>query len=163
MTNEEFHKRITALAQQQLALATFVNQLSVSLANSEESLEVAPKPESREASNRLLEAFVHHSRNYRKYAATKGRWALDYLATEEALGSMRTATAEGLSAVAGIAEREVQESIRRGKQITDTDTKFIGMVVSFLMQSNGFRKTGMRGSIPFAPFTKGQLYEQIEN
>jgi hypothetical protein len=160
---EEINTRLNALAERQLTLATTVNELRTLSSSSEALLEDAHNHESRELSNRLLEAFVEHSRNYRKYAATKGRWALDYLATEEALGSMRAATAEGLSAVAGIAEREVQECIRRGREITDADTKFIGMVVSFLMQSNGYRLTDEVGPIPCKPFTKGRIYQLIEN
>jgi hypothetical protein len=65
---------------------------------------------------------------------------------------------EGLPAVAGIAE----SVSRGGKELTELDRQFIGAVVRFRMEAHGFRKTGMRGLIPFAPFTKGQLYEQIE-
>jgi hypothetical protein len=58
---------------------------------------------------------------------------------------MRAATAEGLSAVAGIAEREVREFIGPEKEITDADAKFIGMVVSVVMRSNGYRQTDETG------------------
>ena len=158
---EEINTKLNTVMKELLTLSTLMNQVSTLSSNCVALLEVTRSYESRQASNRLLEAFVQHSRNYRKYAATKGRWTLDYLATEEALDSMRAATAEGLSAVAGIAEREVQESIRREKEITDADTKFIGMVVSFLMQSNGYRLTDEVGPIPCKPFTKGQIYQLI--
>jgi hypothetical protein len=160
---EEINSRLNALAEQQLTLATTANQLSKFIFNSETLLEVVPKPESREASNFLLDRFLQHSKNYRKYAATEGRWALDCLATEEALDSMRATTAEGKSAVAGIAEMVVRESIRRGKEITNATTKFVGMVVSFLMESNGYRQIGKVSPIPCGPFTKGQIYRLIES
>jgi hypothetical protein len=163
MTNEEFHKQIDALAQQQLALATVVNQLSMLLSNSEGLLEVAPNPESRGDSISSLEDFVRQSRNYKNYAITAGRWIFDFLTSQAALDSLMAATGEGLPAVAGIAESVIHESIRGGKELTEFDRQFIGAVVRFRMEANGFRKTGMRGLIPYEPFTKGQLYEQIEN
>jgi maltooligosyltrehalose synthase len=163
MTIEEIHKlieeistKLNALAEQQLSLATTVNQLSEAL------LEVARNQESREASNRLLEGYLQHSMNYRKYAATKGRWTLDPLATEEAQDLMTAATAEGRSAVAAIAKLVVRESRRRGEEITDATTKFVGLVVSFLMESNGYAQTGRVGPIHCNPFTKGRIYQLID-
>lgn len=159
MTNEEFHKQIVALAQHQLALATVVNKLSMLLSNGEGLLEVAPNPESLGDSISSLEDFVRQSPNYKNYAITEGRWIFDFLTPQTALDCLMAAAGEGLPAVAGIAESVIRESIRGGKKLTKLDRQFIGAVVRFLMEANGFRKTGMRGLIPYAPFTKGQLYE----
>ena len=62
-----------------------------------------------------------------------------------------------------IAELVVRESRLRGKDITDATTKFVGLVVSFLMESNGYRQTGKAGPVHCDPFTKGQIYQLIEN
>lgn len=154
---EEINTKLNALAEQILTLATTVNQLSKAL------LEFTRNDESREASNRLLEAYLQHSMNYRNYAATTGRWTLAVLAAEEAQDLMTAATAEGRSAVDAIAELVVRESRRRGKEITDATTKFVGLVVSFLMESNGYRQTGKVGPVHSDPFTKGQIYQLIES
>jgi len=65
--------------------------------------------------------------------------------------------------VDAIAELVVRESRLRGKDITDATTKFVGLVVSFLMESNGYRQTGKAGPVHCDPFTKGQIYQLIEN
>ena len=163
MTNEEFHEQINALAHQQLALATAVDQLSMFLSNNEALVEVAPNLESREDSSSLLEDFVRHSRNYKNFATTRGRWIIGFLTSQAALDSLKAATAKGLPAVAGIAESVVQQSVRGGKELTEVDRQFIGSVVRFRMEADGYRKTGKRGVIPYEPFTTGQVYQQIEN
>jgi hypothetical protein len=163
MTNEELQKQINALAQQQLALATAVNQLSTLSSNSETLLEVAPNPKSCEGLTSSLDDFVTHSRNYKNYARARGRWIFGFLTSQAALDSLRAATAKGLPAVAGIAESVVQQSICDGKELTEVDRQFIGSVVRFRMEANGYRKTGRQGFIPYEPFTKGQLYQQILN
>src|ERR1700677_108404 len=43
------------------------------------------------------------------------------------------------------------------------DRQFIGSVVRYRMETNGYRKAEKTGSIPYRPFTQAQLYEQILN
>jgi hypothetical protein len=161
MTNAEMQKNIDVLAQQQLALATAVNRLSTSSFNSETPLEVDPQPESRGDLTSALEDFTTRSRNYKVYARTRGHWIFRILTPQSALESMIAATAEGLPAVAGIAESVVQQSIRAGTELTGVDRQFVGSVVRYRMEANGYRKAEKKGFIPCAPFTKGQLYQQI--
>jgi hypothetical protein len=66
-----------------------------------------------------------------------------------------------LPAVAGIAESVVQRCVCGGKELTEVDRQFIGAVVRYRMEANGYRKMGKQGYIPYKPFTKGQLYQQI--
>jgi hypothetical protein len=162
MNNEELQRQINALVRLQFALATAVNQLSA-LSSNEALLEVAPNPQSFEDLTSSLQDFVMQSRNYKNYARTQGRWIFSFLTSQAALDSLEAATAKNLPAVAGIAESVIQESIRRGRELTDVDRQFIGAVVRFLMEANGYRKTGRHGFITYKPFTKGQLYQQILN
>ena len=106
----------------------------------------------------LLESFTKRGRNYRHYARTARRWLLDVLASPAALELMRSAAELGLPAVAKIAEMVIREAALQGRTLTNTDRQFVGAVVCFVMEENGYRKTGRRGIVFARPFTQGHIY-----
>jgi hypothetical protein len=161
MTNEQLQKQINALTQHQPVLAAAVNQLSTLSSNNEIALELDSSSKSCGDLTSSIEDFAARTRNYKHYVRTRGRWMFDFLTSQAALDLLRAATVKGLPAVAGIAESVMQQSISGREELTDVHRQFIGAVVRYRMEANGYRKTGKEGYIPYKPFTKGQLYRQI--
>ena len=61
-----------------------------------------------------------------------------------------------LPAVAGIAK---QCSEMKNKKLADIDKQFVGALVCSLMKTNGYRKKGLKRSIPHPNWSKGEVYE----
>ncbi|HZC22629.1 MAG TPA: hypothetical protein VE866_04760 [Candidatus Binatia bacterium] len=162
MTDQEILDLISSLAEQEIRFAETAKQLRAVLSDRLALLDNGQSQQSREAMQ-LLEDFVRNAKTYRHYATTTGRRIFLFLASPSAFESMRSASAKGLPAVAGIAESLVQQSSREGLELTNTDRQFVGAVVRFRMAADGYQKTSKRGSIHCAPFTRGQVYSRIGN
>jgi hypothetical protein len=154
---EEITARLYALLEQQSPV-TNDSEVETSTSSSNLKLDALRDDGWSEAAIELLERYLEHSTNYRKFAIRSGRLVFNGLATAEALDSMLAATAEGKSAVVGGAPKVAQEYQRLGEEISSATRILVGLVSSYLMDSNDFEQTGTVGPIDCSPFTRGQIY-----
>ncbi len=107
-----------------------------------------------------VEDFGEKFRQYKNYAINEGSVLFNLLMSPESLIYVKVATEMGFPAVAGIAEKSVQEILKQGKKLTNYDKQFIGAVVCVLVEMNGYQKSGTKKTVPHKLFTKGEFYER---
>ena len=107
-----------------------------------------------------VEDFGERFHQYKNYANGEGRAVFNLLTSPESLIYAIVATEIGLPAVAGIAEKSVQEIIKQDKKLTNFDKQFIGAVVCVLIEMNGYQKSGTKRAVPHKLFTKAEFYER---
>lgn len=88
----------------------------------------------------------------------RGRAVLDAMNNASAFIAAREMTAGGLPAVAGVAARVVKAAANTGGPLVAFEKQAIGALMRVLMEANGFKKTGIKRSIPHPAFTKGEFY-----
>jgi hypothetical protein len=107
-----------------------------------------------------LADFAERYHTYGNYAAEEGKFLFDLVMAPESFVNARVVTLIlGIPAAAGVAEacKAAAEQQERFAW-RDFTKQYIGALVCTLMEANGFEKTGKKGSIPVAGFTKGELY-----
>ncbi len=88
-----------------------------------------------------------------------GLWA--ELNNEAAFSLMRAATvALDLPAVAGISKLVAPVVLQAAESERDFIKQGIGAIVCFIMESNGYRKTDTKRSVPGKLFNRGEVYAE---
>lgn len=107
-----------------------------------------------------VDEFEERFPQYGNYARNEANFLFRGIVSPESFVNTKVATQSGLPAVAGIANDCYKLVIKNGTLEWRGFTKqFIGAVVCKLMEDNGFKKTGIKKSIPHPEFTKGEYYK----
>jgi hypothetical protein len=104
--------------------------------------------------------FAKRFHAYGNYAAEEGKFLFDLVMSPESYINARVVTLIlGIPAATGVAQA-CKEAVDKQDKLEwrDFTKQYIGALVCTLMEANGFEKTGKKGSIPIAGFTKGELY-----
>ena len=107
-----------------------------------------------------IDEFEERFPQYGNYARNEGNLLFARIVSPESFINAKAATQSRLPAVAGIADDCYKLVIQNGSIEWRGFTKqFIGAVVCKLMEDNGYKKTGIKKSIPHPEFTKGEFYK----
>ena len=94
-----------------------------------------------------------------QHSGRLGLWA--ELNNEAAFSLMRAATvALDLPAVAGISKLVAPVVLQAAESERDFIKQGIGAIVCFIMESNGYRKTDTKRSVPGKLFNRGEVYAE---
>ena len=108
-----------------------------------------------------IDDFINHFPHYGNFARKEGRFLFERIISPDSFNNATviTKTLE-LPAVTGIAEICYQLVLDNGTiEWSNFVKQFIGAVVCELMEANGYKKTGIKKSIPHKKFTKGEFYQ----
>lgn len=108
-----------------------------------------------------VDELSHSYPHYKPFAEGEGKRLFELLTAPLQHLKARFATEDlGLPAVAGVANDCELYCNESGTQMTPFVKQFIGAVVCVSMERNGFKKTGIKRSIPHKAFNKGEFYER---
>ena len=94
--------------------------------------------------------------HYVGFAQGAGRRIFESVCSPLGLELAKSATRNGLPAVAGVVE--LCERSEPGWQWTAFSKQFLGGVTRVLMTVNGYSTTGTKRNIPHPQFTRGEVY-----
>lgn len=101
---------------------------------------------------------------YGNHARNELNFLFKRIVSPESFIYAKVATQMDLPAVAGIANECYKLVIENGTiEWHGYIKQFIGAVVCKLMEDNGFKKTGIKKSVPHPMFTKGEFYQTVKN
>lgn len=107
-----------------------------------------------------LTDFASSYPQYKTLALGTGRFLFDLLTSPVAHTKAKVATLDlDLPAVAGVAKDVVAACAEHGVELDSFRKQFVGAVVCFSMERNGFKKTNTKRAIPHPAFKKGEFYE----
>ena len=108
-----------------------------------------------------IDEFAERFPQYGNFAKNEGNILFKRITTPDCYINARVVTLElKLPAVAGIAKICYQTVVEQTTlEWRGFIKQFTGAVVCKLMEDNGFRKTGLKKSVPHPKFTRGEVYE----
>jgi hypothetical protein len=97
---------------------------------------------------------------YGKLALGEGRFLFDLLSSPTAHLKAKITTLDlDMPAVAGVAKDVAAACSAHAIELDSFKKQFVGAVVCFVMERNGFKKTNTKRAIPHPAFKKGEFYE----
>ena len=111
-----------------------------------------------------IKEFLEKYPRFRTLMNNGGEELFNIIVKKEVFIDVSILTKYGYPSVLGVAE-ECQMIIEKSNQLkADGLTKqFIGAVVCVLMEANGYKKTGVKKSVPHSFFSVGEFYERDLN
>jgi hypothetical protein len=107
-----------------------------------------------------VDEFEERFPQYGNYARNEANFLFARIVSPDSFVFAKVATQLGLPAVSGIADICYKLVIEnRTIEWRGFTKQFIGAVVCKLMEDNGYKKTGIKKSIPHPEFTKGEFYK----
>lgn len=105
-----------------------------------------------------VEDFSKAYPQYAPFALADGNFLFQLINTPVSFVKMSVVSNLGLSAVYGIAEECSKLAKQEDKPLSNFTKQYIGAVICFLMESNGYSKSGKKKSVNHPEFSKGEIY-----
>lgn len=105
--------------------------------------------------------FIKKYPRFSTFVNNEGRVLFDAVVKSQVFVDASILANYGYPSVLGVAQ-QCQEIIAESEELkADSFTKqFIGSVICSLMEANGYKKTGIKKSVPHKLFTTGEFYEK---
>ena len=109
------------------------------------------------------EIFKNKYKQYAGKTLTEYRQIYDFLMDPNIFLKASIATKDlKLPAVAGVAYDIYNFAMNNNIEWKNITKQFIGAVICTIMESNGYKKTGIKKGVPHPAFTRGEVYELID-
>ena len=107
-----------------------------------------------------VDDFLKKYTRFSTFISGEGNALFDIITKPEVFLESKILSDYGYPSVLAVAKKS-QELIKLKNMKADNFTKqFIGSVICVLMESNGYKKTGIKKSVPHDFFTTGEYYER---
>jgi hypothetical protein len=109
-----------------------------------------------------VDDFLDKYSRYTKFVSGEGRFLFDLIMQPEVLVAAQVLADFKLPSVLAVAEqcRLATEESRGSVSLVSFTKQFIGAAICVLLEANGYRKTGIKKSVPHPSFTVGEFYER---